>query len=119
MNYTADDFARVMAPTLLLLGDRDELVQVEEAAQMYRQMPTAELAIVPGSDHSAFFSAKVDAFRSLMLDFLLPHSDSVGQNAPAERPASPSNDSAINSQEIPMQKPRRRCPREMKQPHRC
>ena len=79
LNYTRDDFARVVAPTLVLLGDRDELVSIEEAAEMYRLLPTAELAMVPGAGHGAFFSEKVAPFQSLMLDFLLRHSASVGQ----------------------------------------
>ena len=74
LNYTPDDFARVVAPTLVLLGDRDELVSIDEAAEMYRLLPAAELAVVPGANHGAFFSEKVAAFQSLMLDFLLRHS---------------------------------------------
>jgi pimeloyl-ACP methyl ester carboxylesterase len=80
LNYTSDDFAEVVAPTLVLLGDRDELVPVEEAAEMYRLLPRAELAVVPGADHGAFFSGNVTAFQSLMLDFLL-RQDFVGQQA--------------------------------------
>ena len=67
------DFAGVVAPTLVLVGDRDELVPVEEAAELYRQLPQAEFAVVPGADHGAFLSAKVAAFQSLILDFLLRH----------------------------------------------
>lgn len=73
LNYTPDDFARVIAPTLVLIGDRDELVPVEEAAEMYRLLPRAELAVVPGADHGAFFSAKVTPFQALILDFLMRH----------------------------------------------
>ena len=77
LNYTPEDFARVVAPTLVLLGDRDELVPVEEAAKMYDLLPTAELAVVPGAEHGAFFAARVDAFQSLMLDFLSRHDNSA------------------------------------------
>jgi pimeloyl-ACP methyl ester carboxylesterase len=58
LNYTPDDFARVVAPTLVLLGDRDELVSIDEAAEMYRLLPAAELAVVPGANHGAFFSRR-------------------------------------------------------------
>lgn len=74
LNYTPEDFAQVGAPTLVLIGDRDELVPVEEAAEMYRLLPTAELAVIPGADHAAFFSPKVASFQALMLDFLQRHS---------------------------------------------
>jgi pimeloyl-ACP methyl ester carboxylesterase len=70
LNYTADDFAQVIAPTLILLGDRDELVSVEEGTEMFRLLPRGELAVVPGADHGAFFSAAVPVFQSLILSFL-------------------------------------------------
>ena len=47
LEYTAKDFAEVASPALVFVGDRDELVLVEEAAEMYRQLLNAELAIVP------------------------------------------------------------------------
>jgi pimeloyl-ACP methyl ester carboxylesterase len=74
LNYTPEDFAQVAAPTLVLIGDRDELVSVEEATEMYRLLPSAELAVVPGAVHGAFFSEKVAPFQSFMLDFLLRYS---------------------------------------------
>ena len=40
LNYTPHDFARVVAPTLLLIGDRDGFVPVEDAVAMYRLLPT-------------------------------------------------------------------------------
>jgi pimeloyl-ACP methyl ester carboxylesterase len=46
------DFGRIAAPTLLVVGDRDEFVPVEVAAAMYRMLPTAELAICPNASHS-------------------------------------------------------------------
>lgn len=42
---------------------------------MHRLLPAAELAVVPGADHGAFMSARVDAFQAIMLDFLKRHSD--------------------------------------------
>ena len=71
LNYRPEDFAKVAAPTLVLIGDRDELVPIEEAVEMYRLLPKAELAVVPSAAHGSFFSEKVAHFQSLMLDFLL------------------------------------------------
>jgi pimeloyl-ACP methyl ester carboxylesterase len=82
LNYTSDDFAKVVAPTLVLLGDRDPLIPVEEASEMYRLLPNAELAVVSGADHMDFLSAKVAVPQTLILDFLIRHSDSVDQVAP-------------------------------------
>lgn len=73
LNYTATDFATVVAPILVFVGDRDELVPVEEAAEMYRQLNKAELAVVPAANHGAFFSERVATFQALILDFLLRH----------------------------------------------
>jgi hypothetical protein len=44
---------------------------------MYRLLPRAELAVVPGAAHGSFFSEKVAHFQSLMLDFLLRYGDSA------------------------------------------
>jgi len=76
LNYAPEGFAQVAAPTLVLIGDRDELVSVEEATEMFRLLPRAKLAVVPGAVHGAFFSEKVTPFQSLMLDFLLRHGSS-------------------------------------------
>jgi pimeloyl-ACP methyl ester carboxylesterase len=88
LNYSSEDFARVVAPTLVILGDRDGLVSVEEATQMYRLLPNAELAVLPGAEHTDFiFSpAKVALFQPLLLDFLLRHSAAVDSPAPAAPP---------------------------------
>jgi pimeloyl-ACP methyl ester carboxylesterase len=83
LHYTAGDFTRVLAPTLVLLGDRDELVSVEEAMEMIRLLPRSELAVVPGADHGAFFSTRVSTFQSLMLDFLSRHCASPDESASA------------------------------------
>ena len=76
-DYGRDELARIVAPTLVLLGDRDEVLPVEEATELYRRLPAAELAVVADADHGAFFSAKVHVFQPIMLDFLQRH---AGQN---------------------------------------
>jgi pimeloyl-ACP methyl ester carboxylesterase len=76
INYTQDDLARVVAPTLVLLGDRDGFTMVEEAGEMARLLANAELTVIPGSEHTdlIFSPAKVALARAMMLDFLLQHS---------------------------------------------
>ncbi len=83
LNYTADDWAQVVAPTLVLLGDRDSLVPVEDGVQMYRHLPNAELAVVPGADHTdlIFSPATVARVQPLILDFLQRHSGVIRQAA--------------------------------------
>jgi pimeloyl-ACP methyl ester carboxylesterase len=72
LRYNANDFERIIIPTLILVGDRDPIVPVEEAAEMYRLIPKAELAIVPNGDHS-FPSTNPDIFTTLSSGFLLRH----------------------------------------------
>ncbi len=78
-NYSAHDLAQIVAPTLVMLGDRDGFTVVEEAAEMYRLLPNAELAVIPGSEHTdlIFSAAKVALCQPLILDFMLRHKDAV------------------------------------------
>jgi pimeloyl-ACP methyl ester carboxylesterase len=46
-----DEVERITAPVLVVLGDRDEHYSVEDALRLFRWLPNAELAILPGSDH--------------------------------------------------------------------
>lgn len=80
LNYSADDFARVVAPTLVLLGDRDDFVPLEAGIELYRRLPNAECAVIPGADHSdlIFSPAKIAIAQPLILDFLLRHDEPVG-----------------------------------------
>jgi pimeloyl-ACP methyl ester carboxylesterase len=75
LDYTTEDFRKVIVPTLILVGDRDALVPVEEAVEMFRLIPQAELAIGPSINHS--FPWKVELFTQLILDFLLRHRKST------------------------------------------
>lgn len=86
LNYTPDDFARVVAPTLVLVGDRDGFVPVEDAVEMYRLLPKAELVVVPAADHTdlIFSPAKAAVVQPLLVDFLLRHSNSADQTSPPE-----------------------------------
>ncbi|MGW6290898.1 alpha/beta fold hydrolase, partial [Streptomyces sp. NPDC055107] len=49
---TAEDLARVEAPTLVMVGD-DDLMTLEHTTALYRAIPDAELAVVPGASHLA------------------------------------------------------------------
>lgn len=82
LNYTADDWTHVVAPTLVLLGDRDNFVPIEEGVEMYRRLPNAEFAVIPRADHTDFiFSPEAVArVQPLILDFLQRHSGSTSQS---------------------------------------
>ena len=47
---TTDDLSRIGARTLVMVADDDE-VRLEHALELYRSLPDAELAVVPGTSH--------------------------------------------------------------------
>lgn len=47
----ATDFANIEIPCLLLLGDRDKMVSWEETNAAYKQLPNAQMAVLPGTSH--------------------------------------------------------------------
>jgi pimeloyl-ACP methyl ester carboxylesterase len=77
-DYSPEALERIAVPTLVLVGDRDEIVPVEEAVELFRKLPAAELAVVPGADHGAFFAAKVHLFQAAMLGFFSRQDIQVG-----------------------------------------
>jgi len=55
---TPDDHKEIKTASLILLGDRDKMVSVEETIAVYRNLPNAQLGILPGTSHPV---EKVDA----------------------------------------------------------
>jgi pimeloyl-ACP methyl ester carboxylesterase len=49
--YTMHDLGAIRAPTLIIVGDRDEFCSVEEGARAYRALAEGELAVVPATGH--------------------------------------------------------------------
>jgi pimeloyl-ACP methyl ester carboxylesterase len=71
LQYTDEDFLKIREPMLILQGDRDEIVELEQALEMYRIIPGAELAILPGANH---MTPNPPLMTEVVLDFLLRHS---------------------------------------------
>ena len=65
---TADDLAGVTAPTLVMVADRDEVL-LEHAVAMFRGVPGAQLAVVPGTSHGLMVE-KPDLVNRMLIDFL-------------------------------------------------
>lgn len=78
---TARDLAGIATPTLVMVADDDEVV-LEHAVEWYRSMPTAELAVVPGTSHGLLVE-KPDLCNRLVTDFLAH--DPVPTFAPIRR----------------------------------
>ncbi len=67
---TVEDLATIDAPTLIIWGDRDQFLPVEQAVEVYRAIPNAQLAIIPNADH--FVTRTHEAqFRQIATDFLV------------------------------------------------
>ena len=45
------DYQAIHATCLLLLGDRDKMVTLEETVAVYKQLPHAQLGVLPGTGH--------------------------------------------------------------------
>jgi pimeloyl-ACP methyl ester carboxylesterase len=67
-NISSDDLARVRAPTLVMVGD-DDIMSLEHTIALYRAVPGAELAVVPGTSHALLMEKPAIANR-IILDFL-------------------------------------------------
>lgn len=48
---TASDYQSISCPTLLMLGDRDKMISLDETIAVYRQLPNAQLAVLPNTPH--------------------------------------------------------------------
>jgi pimeloyl-ACP methyl ester carboxylesterase len=52
-DWTAQTLTGITAPTLVIAGDRDDVVPLEQSMLLYRSLPRAALAVVPGVGHGA------------------------------------------------------------------
>lgn len=77
----ARDLRQATCRTLVMVGDDDE-VTLEHAVALYRGLPVAELAVVPGTSHGLLVE-KPDLCNRIILDFLT--TESVPTMAPIRR----------------------------------
>jgi pimeloyl-ACP methyl ester carboxylesterase len=78
---TASDLNGITSRTLVMLGDDDE-VTLEHAIALYRGLPDAELAVVPGTSHGLLHE-KPALCNTIIVDFLT--TDPVPTIAPVRR----------------------------------
>jgi pimeloyl-ACP methyl ester carboxylesterase len=81
---TASDLGKVACRTLVMLGDDDE-VRLEHAIALYRALPDAELAVIPGTSHG-LMAEKPELCNTIVVDFLTK--DPVPTFAPIRRVSS-------------------------------
>lgn len=46
-----DDYAAITVPCLLMLGDRDQMVSLQETLEVYKALPQSQLAVLPCTPH--------------------------------------------------------------------
>jgi pimeloyl-ACP methyl ester carboxylesterase len=80
---THDDLSRITCRALVMVADDDE-VRLEHAVELYRSLPDAELAVVPGTSHGLLVE-KPDLCNLLITEFLTK--DPVQTFAPIRRAA--------------------------------
>jgi len=78
---SASDLSAATSRTLVMVGDDDE-VTLEHASAMYRGLPDAELAVVPGTSHGLLHE-KPALCNAIIVDFLT--TDPVPTIAPVRR----------------------------------
>jgi len=45
------DFAAITAPVLILLGDRDKMINLDETLTVYSAIPGASMGVLPNTQH--------------------------------------------------------------------
>lgn len=67
-----DELGKILNPVLLIHGDRDWLFPIEIPVRLYRQLPQAELCILPNTDHLPP-NEQPALFNEIALGFLARH----------------------------------------------
>jgi pimeloyl-ACP methyl ester carboxylesterase len=65
-----DDLRQITVPTLIVWGDRDQFLPIENAIELYRLIPSAQLAVIPNADHFVT-RTRVLLFAELVKEFVL------------------------------------------------
>lgn len=70
-NFAPGALQSITARSLVIGGDRDNTVPVEETAALFRSLPNAQLAVVPGASHYVIWE-RLDEMARLISRFLKP-----------------------------------------------
>jgi len=66
--YTKVDLQEMTTPTLIIAGDRDRAASLQQAVEMYQNIPRAALFVLPDADHATAFHCLSS---QIVLDYLL------------------------------------------------
>ncbi len=68
-NYTEDQLKAITTPFLILDGEEEEAIDLNQTKLMALLIPRAKLKLIPGTGHFAMFE-KPDEFNQIVLDYL-------------------------------------------------
>jgi pimeloyl-ACP methyl ester carboxylesterase len=68
--HGAVELRGVTTPSLVLVGDRDPFIPLNETVEFYQHLPNAELAVIPRMGHEALSSDNAPLVSQIILDFL-------------------------------------------------
>lgn len=66
-----EDYQQITAPCLLLLGDRDKMVTLDETLNVYKKLPAGQLGVLPATGH-ALEQADTKQLSALIKKFIQP-----------------------------------------------
>ncbi|MEZ4361005.1 MAG: alpha/beta hydrolase [Kofleriaceae bacterium] len=84
--YRAAQLAKIRAPTMVALGEHDEIIRAEHAARLAKLLPHGRLLRLPGVSHFALWQAP-----ELVADHVVSF---LEERAPPDEPALPSRPSS-------------------------
>ena len=64
-----EDYASINTPCMVLLGDRDKMVTLEETRAVYKQLPNAQFGVLPNTPH-AFEQVNLSLLTQLIKGFI-------------------------------------------------
>lgn len=73
-NFSPAQMSRVITPTLVMAGDRDYGIALDQTLEIYKAISRSELCILPDTGHAVFRDSP-EISKTIMLDFLKRHGD--------------------------------------------
>lgn len=72
VSFNAEDrLAAIASPTLIVSGDADVIVPVQNSRNLASKIPNAELRLVHGGSHTFFMEQQADEFNQVVTEWLL------------------------------------------------
>ena len=52
LGYEEDDFRKISCPVMIIMGEKDEFIPLQEGVELADKIPNAEFVVIPGAEHS-------------------------------------------------------------------